>query len=74
MSVRPVLKETLENSKLTRNAIAVKAQVRPATLHDLVAGKSKSINFETLGKILNAMNELDDSRQYDITDIIVYEK
>lgn len=74
MTVRPVLKETLENCKLTRNAIAVKAQVRPATLHDLVVGNSKSINFETLDKILNAMNELDDSRQYDISDIVVYEK
>lgn len=74
MSVRPVLKETLENSKLTRNAIAVKAQIRPATLHDLVKGNSKSITFETLDKILNAMNELDESREYDITDIIFYEK
>lgn len=74
MSIKITLNKTLENSTLTRNAIAVKAGIRPATLHELVNDKSKGITFETLSKILDAMNELDDSRDYDIRDIFVYEK
>lgn len=74
MTIKITLNETLENSTLTRNAIAVKAGIRPATLHELVNGKSKGFTFETLGKILDAMNELDTTRTYDIKDIFVYEK
>lgn len=74
MTVRITLKETLEatGGRLTRNAIAVHAKVRPATLHDMVNGKTKSISYETLDAILNAMNELDETRSYDISDIIRY--
>lgn len=74
MAIRITLNETLEgNGKLTRNAIAVQAKIRPATLHDIVKGNSKSITFTTLSAILNAMNELDDTRSYDISDVFVYE-
>lgn len=74
MKIKITLNETLEgNNKLTRNAIAVQAKIRPATLHDIVKGKSKSITFATLEAILDAMNELDDTRSYDICDIFVYE-
>ncbi|MFJ7668395.1 helix-turn-helix domain-containing protein [Lysinibacillus sp. NPDC097195] len=74
MTIEITLKETLENTTLTRNAIAVKAGIRPATLHEIVNEKSKGITFETLNKILDAMNELDTTRTYDIKDIFVYEK
>lgn len=75
MAVEFVLHETLEKEgvKLTRNAIAVRAQVRPATLHDIAKQQAKSISLETLEKILDAMNELDETRSYDIGDIIRYE-
>lgn len=77
MPVRLTFKETMDaatntNSKLTRNAIAVHAKVRPATLHAMYKGDVKSIPFETLGAILDAMNELDDTRSYDICDIFEY--
>lgn len=74
MTIKITLNDTLENSELTRNAIAVKAGIRPATLHELVTEKSKGFTFETLSKILDAMNELDTTRAYDIKDIFVYEK
>lgn len=74
MTIEITLKKTLENTTLTRNAIAVKAGIRPATLHEIVNEKSKGITFETLNKILDAMNELDTTRTYDIKDIFVYEK
>ncbi len=74
MKIKITLNETLEgNRKLTRNAIAVQAKIRPATLHDIVKGNSKSITFATLGAILDAMNELDDTRSYDICDVFVYD-
>lgn len=75
MAVKLTFKETMDaatNSKLTRNAIAVQAKIRPATLHDMYNGKVKSIPFETLGAILDAMNEIDDTRSYDICDIFEY--
>ncbi|WP_431810978.1 helix-turn-helix domain-containing protein [Lysinibacillus sp. FW12] len=74
MTIKITLNETLENTSLTRNAIAVKAGIRPATLHELVNNKTKGITFETLSKILNAMNELDTTRTYDIKDIFIYKK
>lgn len=74
MTIKITLKETLENTTLTRNAIAVKAGIRPATLHEIVNDISKGITFETLNKILDAMNELDTTRTYDIKEIFVYEK
>lgn len=75
MTIKITLGKTLEENKgnLTRNAIAVQAKVRPATLHDIVKGNSKSITFETLGAILDAMNELDETRSYDITEVFIYE-
>ena len=76
MTIKITLGETLKDNKLlTRNKIAVHAKIRPATLHDLVNnnGKVKSLPFETLNAILDSMNELDNTRTYNISDIFVYE-
>lgn len=75
MAIRFKLAETIAASggKLTKNAIAVEAKVRPSTLSDLASEKSKSIKFETLDAILDAMNNLLPGGQYTITDIFEYE-
>lgn len=73
--VKIVFAETLaaSNDKLNRNNIAVQARIRPATMSDLANKKVASIRFDTLERMLAAMNELDDSKEYDINDIIRYE-
>lgn len=75
MTIHFKLDKTIEASggKLTKNAIAVEAKVRPSTLSDLASHKSKSLKIETLDAILNAMNTLIPDGQYTITDIIDYE-
>lgn len=75
MAIKLVLGETIERSEgaLTRNNISVHSQVRSNTLSDLANGDSKSIKFETLARILDAMNTLDETRTYGISDIIEYE-
>lgn len=75
MTIKLVLDETIKSSDhLTRNNIAVESKTRSNTLSDLCNGKTKAIKLETLNNILNAMNRLDSSKNYDISDIIVYER
>lgn len=69
-SVTINLNETLENAKLSRNAIAVEGKIRPATISELCNGKSKSISFETLIKIINALNSLCPEKRHTIEDVI----
>lgn len=56
------LNETLTKHKLSRNAVAVEGKIRPATIGELVQGQSKSISFETLTKIIQALNTLTGER------------
>lgn len=75
MTIKLVLDETIKKSDhLTRNNIAVESKTRSNTLSDLCNGNTKAIKLETLNQILDAMNRLDGSRNYDISDIIVYER
>jgi len=57
---------------LTRNAVAVEARVRPATVNELCSGDSKAIRFDTLIKIVNALNTLTGVK-HKIDDIIIIE-
>lgn len=76
MTIKLILDSTIaaSNNKLTRNNIAVESKTRPNTLSDLASGSSKSIKFETLNDILDAMNRIDKGKNYDISDIIAYKK
>lgn len=74
MPIKITLNETLERDgcRLTKNAIAVEAKIRPGTLSDLVNGKSKGVTFDTIEKVIDAMNRLDPSGQYTLTDVFDY--
>jgi DNA-binding Xre family transcriptional regulator len=54
----PTLERTLINLETTRNALAVEAKVRPATINELVSGNAKQISFKTLKEILEALNRI----------------
>jgi len=73
--VKITLDDTINNTdNLTRNKIAVEGKIRPATLSELCNGKSKAISFETLTRIIDAMNKLNHQdggkRRYKLEDIM----
>jgi len=73
--VKITLDDTINNTdNLTRNKIAVEGKIRPATLSELCNGKSKAISFETLTRIIDAMNKLNlqdgGKRRYKLEDIM----
>jgi DNA-binding Xre family transcriptional regulator len=52
------LEDTLKELDITKNKLATEGKFRVATLHELEKGKSKSISFEILEKIIVTLNEL----------------
>lgn len=72
-----LLAKTLENLNITKNALAVEAKVRPATIHDLVNGNAKQVNFETLKAIIDALNRISFEkgyvRRHTVEDVFKYE-
>jgi hypothetical protein len=77
LSYTYLLEGVLNEIEQTRNAVAVEAKVRPATLHDLYYGNTKRIELESFGRILDAINkfavEKGIDKRYTIDDIIRYE-
>lgn len=72
-TVKITLKETIDKYEgLTRNAVAVEAKIRPATISELYNGESKAIKFDTLERIVNALNTLTHEK-HTIDDIITIE-
>lgn len=67
------LDKTLNKAGISRNAVAVEGKIRPATISEICNGKSKSISFDTLERIVNALNVLDQSKKYMIEDVMVIE-
>lgn len=72
MNVKITLDDTLKAADISRNKLAVEGKIRAATISDLCNGKSKSISFETLTKIVTTLNELT-GKQHEINDIITIE-
>lgn len=72
------LGKTLKELDITKNALAVEAKIRPATVGDLVEGRSKAINFDTLEVILNTINRIGNERgikkHYSIEDVFKYKE
>ncbi len=70
------LEDTLKELGITRNALAVEAKIRPGTISDLVNGRSKSVNFETLTAIIDALNrisfEKEKVKRYRIEDVFTH--
>ncbi|MEC1772313.1 helix-turn-helix domain-containing protein [Schinkia azotoformans] len=72
------LSETLKSlDDTSRNALAVEAKIRPATINELASGKSKQFNFETLAAILEALNRISEEKGYikkfNVNDVFEYD-
>ncbi|WP_432352737.1 helix-turn-helix domain-containing protein [Sporosarcina sp. A2] len=73
-TVKITLEQTIKAAKTSRNGIAVEGKIRPATINELCKGESKAISFETLRKIVDALNTLDTSgKQHTIEDVMTIE-
>jgi DNA-binding Xre family transcriptional regulator len=72
------LEKTLKELDITRNALAVEAKVRPATINAIVDGSVKSITLETLEMIIDALNRISFKkgkvRKFGIEDVFTYGK
>ncbi|WP_172249920.1 helix-turn-helix domain-containing protein [Saccharibacillus deserti] len=75
--IKIVLEESLERLGVSMRQLALRAGLRPNTVTELTGNRAKQANFETLDKILNAMNEIAEERKlrvsFSILDIISYE-
>lgn len=72
-NVKITLNNTIEKYKgLTRNAVAVEAKVRPATVNELCSNESKAIRFDTLERIIDALNTLT-GEKHTMEDVITIE-
>ncbi|ALP37154.1 control protein [Paenibacillus sp. IHB B 3084] len=70
------LGDILEELDITRNRLAVEAKIRPATVIDMVNGKTKRLELETLVHILDALNKFARQRRFtrtiSLADIVEY--
>ncbi|WP_431086283.1 helix-turn-helix domain-containing protein [Paenibacillus sp. 8b26] len=70
------LGDILEELDISRNKLAVEAKIRPATVIDMVNGKTKRLELETLVHILDALNRFARQRRFTRTitlaDIVEY--
>jgi len=75
--IKCVLGETIDEIGTTRNAIAVESRVRPSTIYNIANNNVLSITFDTLTKILEALDviaqEKGINRTFDVSDVFVYE-
>jgi DNA-binding Xre family transcriptional regulator len=65
------LDKTLEEFDITRNKLAVQAMIRPATVADMVNGKTKRIELPTLISILDVLSR-EGKRSVTIDDVFKY--
>ncbi|TLS53380.1 helix-turn-helix transcriptional regulator [Paenibacillus antri] len=74
-NIRIKLGEIIEQNegKITKNALAREAKVRPNLIYDLCDDKTKRIDLETLAVIIVTLNELT-GKNYGVGDILEYQK
>lgn len=77
MGIRFTLDKTLNEVDITRNKLAVEAKIRPATIADIVHGKTKRLEIDTLINLLETLQKLVNDKGLDrritIEDILVFE-
>jgi DNA-binding Xre family transcriptional regulator len=77
MTIHFNLAKVLDELVITKNALAVEAKIRPATVASFVNGEVSRIELPTLISMLDALNrfaiEKGTERRYNIEDLITYE-
>ncbi|WP_241674625.1 helix-turn-helix domain-containing protein [Paenibacillus luteus] len=71
LAIRIKLEETLELHKITKNALAREAKVRPNLIYDMCEGKTRRVDLDTLSKIIDTLSQLT-GEALAITNILEY--
>ncbi|MCM3387341.1 XRE family transcriptional regulator [Ureibacillus chungkukjangi] len=75
--IKLTLKNTLKELDISMYRLSTEAKSRGGTVQSLVDNSAKSIRFDKLEALLNALNEIAEekgvNKTYTITDIIDYE-
>lgn len=71
MSIRIKLGETLDVARITKNALAREAKVRPNLIYDLCEGKTKRLDLDTLSTIVDTLREMT-GNEYTLADVLEY--
>ncbi|WP_293199720.1 MULTISPECIES: helix-turn-helix transcriptional regulator [unclassified Paenibacillus] len=71
MSIQIKLGETIDAAKVSRNALAREAKVRPNLIYDLCDGKTKRVDLSTLSIIIDTLRVMT-GKDYTLTDVIEY--
>jgi len=70
MTIRIRLRTILDANKITRNALAREAKVRPNLIYDMYDNKSKRIDLETLATIITTLRAM--GVDCEVSDILEY--
>ncbi|GAB4072682.1 helix-turn-helix transcriptional regulator [Barrientosiimonas marina] len=74
--IKCTLSNTLSELHITKNKLAVESKVRPNTITDIANNKAQAVNFDTLVKILAALeiiaNDNNINRDFNVTDVFIY--
>ena len=71
MSIQIKLGETIDAAKVSRNALAREAKVRPNLIYDLCDGKTKRVDLSTLSIIIDTLRVMT-GKDDTLTDVIEY--
>lgn len=71
LAIRIKLEETLEIHKITKNALAREAKVRPNLIYDMCDGKTRRLDLDTLSTIIDTLSQMTGEKRT-ITDVIEY--
>lgn len=71
LAIRIKLEETLTAYKITKNALAREAKVRPNLIYDMCEGKTRRIDLDTLSNIIDTLTVLT-GEKHAITDVLEY--
>lgn len=70
------LQETLDEIGISKNKLAVESKIRPNTIINIANDKAKSVNFDTLVKIISTLSSLAKEngiiRSFGVSDVFVY--
>lgn len=71
MAIKIRLQQTLDSVGITKNALAREAKVRPNLIYDMCDGKTKRLDIETLGNILDTLNYMT-GKSLTLNDVLEY--
>lgn len=71
LAIRIKLDETLIEAKVTKNALAREAKVRPNLIYDMCEGKTRRLDLDTLSNIIDTLNRIS-GHTYTLIDVLEY--